>query len=382
MSMQRVPAWRGAADAWFKLLAAAALAYVILAQLVSIVRSLAAVSVIAIGSVLLAYFVYPAVARVNRRLPLWAALSLVYVAGALAIGIAFLTLIPAGVSQLQDLARDAPAIERSALGFFHDTHNPLIAHLSSPMQHWVAKLPDQITADAEKHASVYAAQVLNALTALVAIAAFTIAVPVISIYMLAESATIKQAFVRRFRPSARRRVVKILTEVDSVIGGFVRGQVIVAAVVGVLSFAALMLLHVPYALLIALWAGVMDVIPYIGPFAGGIPAVIIALLFNGAGDAIGVVIAFTLINQLEAHLLGPRIVGSTVKITPLTVIFALLIGAKIFGFIGLLVAVPIAGVGRVIVSNLLRDDDVTNAQLKPGLTRIPRDEVDPRSTEV
>ena len=173
----------------------------------------------------------------------------------------------------------------------------------------------------------------------------------------------------------------ILADIDSVIGGFVRGQLIVAAVIGVLATAALLLLHVPYAVLIGVWAGIADVIPYVGPFAGAIPAALVALFTNGWPNTVAVVIAFTIINQFEGHVLGPRIVGSTVKLTPLAVIFALLIGAHVFGFLGLLIAVPIAGIIRVLLVRLFPDDEITNAEIRPGLTQKPLTEVDPEATE-
>jgi len=231
------------------------------------------------------------------------------------------------------------------------------------------------------NAAAYTTKVLNALEIVVAIGAVAIAIPVVSIYMLGESPLIKRFFVQSFKPRSRRKVVAILHDVDQVIGGFIRGQIIVAAVIGILAIAALMLLHVRYAVIIGAWAGIMDVIPYIGPFAGAIPAVIVALIFNGAGSALGVIVAFTVINQLEGHLLAPRIVSTTVKITPLGVIFALLICGKIFGLVGLVVAVPLAGIVRVILTHAFQEEAVTNAQLKPGLTQEPRSRVDPRATK-
>jgi predicted PurR-regulated permease PerM len=144
---------------------------------------------------------------------------------------------------------------------------------------------------------------------------------------------------------------------------------------------ALLILHVPYAFIVGAWAGLADIIPYIGPFAGAIPAAIIAIINNGFGSLIGVVVAFVIINQLEGHLLGPRIVSSTVKITPLAVIFALLIGWHLFGFAGLIVAVPLAGVVRVVLIRLFPERDVTNAELRPGLTHPPKTDVDPKATE-
>jgi predicted PurR-regulated permease PerM len=363
------------------LLAAVAIGYVILAQTVTLVKSFADVSVIAIGGLLLAYFVYPAVARLNRRLPLWAALSIVYAAGVLLIAGVFYILVPAGVAQVQALRQDLPAIQRSALTFIQSPDNPFYAHLPSAAQQWIQKLPNQIGAELASNISGYSAKLIDAFQVVVVIAAVTIAIPVVSIYMLAEASTIKRSFVSAFKPRARQKIVDVLADIDQVIGGFVRGQIIVAAAVGVLAIVALLLLHVRYAFIIGIWAGLMDVIPYIGPFAGAIPAFAIALIFNGIGDAVGVVAAFVVINQLESHLLGPRIVSSTVKITPLAVIFSLLICAKVFGFLGLIIAVPIAGIVRVILMHVFGEEEVSNAQLRPGLTHEPRAEINPRSTE-
>jgi predicted PurR-regulated permease PerM len=379
--MRTDPAWHGAADAWFKLLAAIAIGYVILAQMVSLVKTFADVSVIAIGGVLLAYFVYPAVAGLNRRLPLWAALTIVYLGGLAAIAATFYILVPAAIVQAQALRQDLPAIQQSALSFMQSPSNPFFAHLPSTAQEWIQGLPRQIGAEVARNLSGYTAKVIDAFQILLVFAAMTIAIPVVSIYMLAEASTIKRTFVRAFKPRARKKVIDVLADVDRVIGGFIRGQIIVAIVVGILAILALVLLHVRYAFIIGIWAGVMDVIPYIGPFAGAIPAFVIALIFNGIGDAAGVVAAFVAINQLEGHLLGPRIVSSTVKITPLAVIFSLLICAKVFGFLGLLIAVPIAGIVRVILLHVFGEDDVSNAQLKPGLTHEPKSEMNPRSTE-
>lgn len=378
----RSPAWYRAADAWFKLLAAIAIGYIILAQAVALSIEFADVSVIAIGGVLLAYFLYPAVARLNKRVPLWLALTIVYAGCALALGAVIYVIVPAAIAQVVALRDDLPTIQRTVLGLIESPRNLFYRHLPATAQQWVAKIPDQIGAEIARNATSYTAKLINVFALMAAVAAATIAIPVISIYMLAEAATIKRFFVTAFKPRTRRKVIAFLADVDQVIGGFVRGQIIVAAAVGVLAIVALVILHVRYAFIIGIWAGAMDVIPFIGPFAGAIPAFIVALIFNGIGDAVGVIAAFTIINQLEAHLLAPRIVSSTVKITPLAVIFALLICAKIFGFLGLLIAVPLAGIARVLLIHIFGEDEVSNAQLKPGLTHAPKSQVDPRSTEL
>jgi predicted PurR-regulated permease PerM len=379
--MERGPAWRDAADAWFKLLAAIAIGYFLLAQTVALLKDFGDITIILVGGILLAYFVYPAIAWLNRRLPLWAALSIVYFGGLLVAAAILYVLVPPAVAQFQSLVHDWPIIEQSVRRYIEGPDNPFFTHMPAAVQDWFMKLPSQIGVDLQRNAAAYTTKVVSALETAVGIGAVAVAIPVVSIYMLAESSAIKRFFVQSFKPRSRAGVVAILHDVDLVIGGFIRGQLIVASAVGALAIVALMLLHVRYAVIIGVWAGVMDIIPYVGPFAGAIPGVIIALIFNGAGSAVGVIAAFTVINQLEAHLLAPRIVSSTVKITPLAVIFALLICAKVFGFIGLIVAVPLAGIVRVILTHALHEDAVTNAQLKPGLTQAPRSQVDPRATD-
>ncbi|MBV8343551.1 MAG: AI-2E family transporter [Candidatus Eremiobacteraeota bacterium] len=378
---ERGPSWRNAADAWFKLLAAIAIGYFILAQAIAVLRDFAGIAVILIGGILLAYFFYPAIAWLNRRLPLWAALSIVYLSAAVVVAAIFYLVVPPAVMQLEGLVHDWPTIERTVRVYAEGPNNPFFTHLPATAQQWLMKMPSQVSADVERNAAAYTTKVVNALEIAVGIGAVAIAIPVVSIYMLAESSTIKRFFVQSFRPRSRGRVVAILYDVDQVIGGFIRGQIIVAVFVGILAIVGLMILHVRYAVIIGAWAGIMDIIPYIGPIAGAIPAVIVALIFNGAGAALGAIVVFTVINQLEAHVLAPRIISTTVKITPLGVIFALLICGKIFGFIGLLVAVPLAGIVRVILTHVLAEEAVTNAQLKPGLTQAPRTQVDPRATE-
>ena len=379
--MERGPAWRDGADAWFKLLAAIAIGWFLLVQTVALLHDFSGIAIVLVGGILLAYFVYPAVAWLNRRLPLWAALSIVYLSGALVVAAVFYILVPPAAAQLQSLVHDWPTIVRAVRTYAEGPNNPFFVHLPAAAQQWVMQLPNQVGVELQRNAAVYTTKVVNAFEIVVGIGALGIAIPVVSIYMLAESSTIKRLFLQGFPPRARQRVVAILYDVDQVIGGFVCGQLIVASAVGILAIIALTILHVRYAVIIGIWAGIMDIIPYVGPIAGAIPAVIIAFIFNGAGDAVGVIVAFTIINQLEGHLLVPRIVSSTVKITPLAVIFALLICAKIFGFVGLIVAVPLAGIVRVILTHAFHEGPVTNAQLKPGLTQAPRSQVDPRATE-
>lgn len=375
------PRWYRRAEAWFKLLGAIVLGYLILERVTQLFVEFADVTVILVGGILLAYLVLPLVRWLNLRLPLWAALTIVYAGGAALLVAGVYLLLPSVIAQAQGLIAAIPAMRRVLETYLSTTHNPLVTHFPPSLRGYAAKVPAQASVELQRVTASLTGHVLPALLSIVTVAALAVAIPVVSIYMLAESATIKRFFARMIPPPRRELAMDILSDIDTVIGGFVRGQLIVAGVVALLAIGALLVLRVPFALLIGAWAGIADVIPYVGPFAGAIPALLVALFTNGWPGAIGVIVAFTAINQVEAHLLGPRIVSSTVKVTPLAVIFALLIGAHALGFLGLLIAVPVAGIVRAVLVRIFPDENVTNAEIRPGLTQMPLTEVDPEATE-
>jgi predicted PurR-regulated permease PerM len=375
------PRWYRRAEAWFKLLGSIVLGYLVLERVLGFLVDLADVTVILVGGILLAYLVLPMVRRLNERLPLWAALTIVYGGGAVILIAGIYLLVPVMIAQAQELIANLPAMRKVLDTYLSSTHNPIVTHFPPALRGYAAKVPAQVALELQHFSASFTSRVVPALLSVVTVGALSVAIPVVSIYMLAESAMMKRFVARTIPPPRREVAMDILGDIDGVIGGFVRGQLIVAAVIGVLATVALLILHVPYAVLIGAWAGIADVIPYVGPFAGAIPAALVALFTNGWPNAVAVGVAFTIINQFEGHVLGPRIVGSTVKVTPLAVIFALLIGAHVFGFLGLLIAVPVAGIIRVLLVRLFPDDEITNAEIRPGLTQKPLTEVDPEATE-
>ena len=352
------PPWHAAADAWFKLLGSIALGYLILAEIVALLQRFDDVSIILASAILLAYVLYPAVALLHRKLPLWAAITLVYGVLAGLFAVAVLYLLPVASVQLQALIGSLPAMRHAIDIVLRNPHNPVISRLPPQVADVVRALPDQLAAQLGVANGFTADRAFRALFTAAAIAAIAIAIPVVSIYLLAEAVAIRSFFVGLIPHRHRDRAVAFLAEVDEVIGGFIRGQLTVAVLVGVLAIAALSILHIPYAYIIGAWAGLADIIPYVGPIAGGLPAAIVGVVDNGPQSLIGLAIAFTVINQIEGHLLAPRIVGRSVKVTSLAVIVSLLICARIFGFFGLIVAVPLAGLVRVALVHLVHRPSV------------------------
>jgi predicted PurR-regulated permease PerM len=364
---------------WLKVVVLVVLVWLIVTRLVHYVAALGFVAVVAIGGLFVAYVFYPIVRRLNERLPLWAAIAVVYLGATVAVIVAASYVLPVVVAQLHGFLAALPAYENSSRRVLNDPHLPFW-RLPQSARIYIESLPTTAGTYVQQHTTALLGDLLGMLLSAVAIAALFVAIPVVSIYMLAEAESTKRFLLGVLPARGRERAKKVLADLDEVVGGFVRGQIVVALTVGIMTTLLLLVLRVPYALLIGVWAGLVDVVPYLGAFAGAIPAILIALITNGFTDALFVTIGFVVINQIEGHLLAPRIVSRTVRVTPLVVVFAVLIGGELFGLAGMFVAVPVAGVLRVIIENVRPPETLTNAEVEPALTKLPQPDVDPAAT--
>jgi predicted PurR-regulated permease PerM len=154
------------------------------------------------------------------------------------------------------------------------------------------------------------------------------------------------------------------------VGGFIRGQLLVAAIVGALAIVLLEGLHVPYPILIGVQAGALEIVPYLGAVVGAVLASGVALVSSGWEASLFVIAGFALINQIEGHLIYPFVLSGSVGLSPLLVIFALLVGGELFGIPGLVVAVPVAAIVKVPLANLLPQREPL--ELEPTLRRARR----------
>ncbi len=176
---------------------------------------------------------------------------------------------------------------------------------------------------------------------------FLFLAPVIAYYFLRDFPSLSSSLLSRLPPSWRDPFCTLVRELDLVVGKFLRGQLAVALGVGVLSGLGLALLGVPYAPLLGFLAGFADLIPYLGPFLGALPGVVVAggeslaLAWKAAG-------VYFLVQQVENAFLVPRLVGEKVGLSPFWTLGALLLGADIGGPLGIVMAVPVAASLRAL----------------------------------
>ncbi len=149
-------------------------------------------------------------------------------------------------------------------------------------------------------------------------------------------------------PSRHREFVRELAQkADRSVGGYIRGQLLISAVVGVLSGIGLSLLGVPLAIPLAVLAGALNVIPFFGPIVVSIPTAMMALTL-GVGQAVAAVAVLFLVNQIDAHVLTPLIYSRTIELDPVTIVLSILLGLALFGLVGALLAVPLAAFVKLL----------------------------------
>ncbi len=173
---------------------------------------------------------------------------------------------------------------------------------------------------------------------------------VVSIYMLLDMRRLARVVDRRFPPTTGR---PLISRMEHALVSYVRGQITLSLIIGTTAGVGLWILGVTgllpgadsYALLFGAWVALTEVLPYLGPWLGAIPAVIYALVVHPF-SVLWVVLLFLGIHQIEGHIVVPKVMGSALRLHPLLVIFGLLAGANIDGLIGALVALPILAVGK------------------------------------
>jgi predicted PurR-regulated permease PerM len=187
---------------------------------------------------------------------------------------------------------------------------------------------------------------------------------IVAYYWMTEKTTLKRLVLGLIPYDKRERVHSIWDEIEYKIGGWTRGQMLLMLIIGVGSGIAYYMLDLRFWLALAIWAGLTEAIPFIGPFIGGGTAALIALSDSPEKAALVVLVAFIL-QQLEGAILVPRVMKNAVGMSPLTVVLAVLAGNALAGPIGSLLAIPIGAATQVVIQNLLRlRDDIITTELR------------------
>ncbi|GAC1422947.1 MAG: AI-2E family transporter [Candidatus Velthaea sp.] len=306
-----------------------------------------------VAAVFLAYLIYPLVRRLNRELPLVWSIILVYAVIALIGTFVVLLVAPALVADFQKLGAQIPIFVKQAQTQLTTPTNPILRRIPADSRLYLASLPAQFGTLVQTYGFDAATKTLTLVLSAFSIIATVIIVPVLAAYMLLDVENVRHQFLGLFKPKARAKTNALIDDLDKVVGGFIRGQLIDGAIVGLMIGVMLAIMKVPYALLIGVAAGILNFIPYAGAVVGFVPSVALALFTNGPTNALIVAGLFAVIQQIDGNFVAPRVLKANVGLSPLYIILAILIGTELFGIAGTFLAVPVAAMLRVLRENFL-----------------------------
>ncbi len=332
-------------------------AFAVLAILVWLVTQVAIIWPPLIFAVILVYLFKPFVDRLeHRRVPRVVGGCLSYlVFGGLLVLVGVLV-VPAISEQAVELVERVPELIDASTAWIVDVGNRLnfpigvegVESVSASLREWFSDPANrEVILEGLGQVGEIARGVLEVLV--VALLA-----PVLAFYILVDAPNLKVSAERLVPERHSAEVLHVGRQVARAVGGFIRGQLVVALIVGILSSAVLFALDLPFWLIVGLTAGLLNIVPFIGPWVGGALGISTALIVGDTTKVIWVAVAFLVIQQVDNHLISPMVLRVAVRLTPATIILALLAGGSLGGLFGVLIAVPLTAVMKIIAGHLWR----------------------------
>lgn len=308
---------------------------------------------------LLAYALMPAVAFLARFVPRWLAILLVYVAVVSVLGALGYLIFSTAVEQFSMLASSASQVLRPG---DNGAAAPLVRRLEQLgiSRDQIQAIGGQIFAQTQ----VLAAGFVPLLEGVFSTIVDFVLVIVLSIYIMVDGRRAAQ-WLRTSAPlKLRPRLSFVMSTLQRVIGGYIRGQLILSTLIGLMVGLGMAIFRLPYAVLLGVLAFVLEFVPIIGVFVSGAACVLIALT-QGWLLAVAVLVYFVFVHVIEGDVVGPRVVGKAVGVHPAISMVALIAGAELFGIWGALFASPLAGVVQAILAEVWREWQETHSNQFP-----------------
>lgn len=312
-----------------------------------------------IAAIVTAYVFNPLVGWLQRRLggprALW--ITVLYVlAFTLLYGIA--TLVgPLVAQQSRDLAASAPRVAGEIQSFFRGREQVELGGVVVDLAPLEEQLITVVTDLGRRLSESVPHMVVSAVEALI----FTLAYLIVTFYLLLQADQLKRWAGELIPPPYRQEVGVLGQQVDGIFSAYIRGQLILVVVMAVLLYIPLSILKVPYALVIAIVSGILEIIPIIGPWSAAGIAVSVALFqpevpfgLSNLGLAAVVGLVYLVLRSIEENFILPQVIGPLVTLHPAVVIFAILAGGALLGPFGLFISIPVAAVVRILLAFVYR----------------------------
>lgn len=293
------------------------------------------------------YLLHPLIEGLhNRGIPRALAILLIYVLFFGGVGFGLYKLIPNIMIQLKDLGENIPLF----MEMYQQTIENIYMQTSGLPEGFHQRI-EQLLHDAESFIDDKITNILSFMKNIVNYIIIIGIIPFLTFYFLKDIDGIKKMMWYMTPNKWRENGRKLLQDIDESLGGYIRGQLLVALLIGILAAVGFWVIDIKYPLLLGVIVAVTDIIPYFGPILGAIPAIIIAFTIS-LKKALFVILLIFGIQIIEGNVLAPLIVGKSLQLHPVVIIFALLAGEQLGGIVGLIVAVPIFAIIKVIVIHL------------------------------
>lgn len=325
--------------------------FIVIALLIGLLWLLRPILLPFVAGIVLAYFLDPVVWRLSSwRIPRWLGTALVLLCFILAVIVLGLLLVPLLRDQFIALMTALPGYIETLKGRFLPSLYDFVGQLSPTDVDRLRQAAGDYAGDAVGLAAKLLKKILSEGVAVFDIIALLVITPVVAFYILRDWPKLTRA-IDKLMPKQKKPFLRdALKQIDTILSGFIRGQALVCLSLGIIYSVGLTLVGLKYGATVGVIAGVLSFIPYVGSGFGLACSMILAFVQFDDITRIAMVFGVFLVGQiLEGYVLTPKLVGDRVGLHPVWILFALFAGGALLGFVGVLIAVPVAAVIGVLV---------------------------------
>jgi len=294
----------------------------------------------------LAVIVNPLVTRLEKwKFPRIMAIITIMIIGAMFLPLFGFILYKQGVA----IANDLPEITEKFVNWYQG----FILFLDQRFGINAAEQAEYVQQGLERLFSSSGSLIQGTMNATANIVAYLALIPVYIVFMILYKERFSGFLIAMHKPDERNQVDDMIDKVEGVVQNYVAGLALVVSIMAIMNVAGLLILGIPYAVFFGILAALLAVIPYIGVLIGAIPPVLIAFLMTDSlFYPVAVIILFIIVQTLEGNVITPKVIGDKVSVNPLAAIVALVAGGFLWGAVGMILAIPLLGVAKVVVKTM------------------------------
>lgn len=295
---------------------------------------------------------------VKAKIPRLGGIAIIFLGGIGIITLITVLILPFLRDQFQNLIMEIPDLFMELLtnldGFLRTSFvGDYYSGSSFDIEQLMATLPSNVSDTLQSAITGIISGITGFISTITSVILSVVIVPFILFYLLKDGEKLPEYFVKLLPPRFRDDTREVLSEADNQLSAYIQGQLIVAFFIGLMVYIGFLIIGMDYALLLGVLAMITSVVPYIGPAIAITPAAIIALV-TSPFMLIKLAIVWTVVQLVEGNVISPQVMGKTMYIHPITIIFVLLTAGSLFGLAGVILGIPMYALLRVLVSHFYR----------------------------